>query len=181
MTFAESVKMCLLQKPFTFSGRASRSEYWWFYLFVIIVAAVTTLLGPLGNFIDLLFIGPQLAVTCRRLHDVNHSGWLQAIPFLIGVLYFVGLGTGSSALVMVFMILFLAGCVFLLYLCCRKSHPGTNKYGTNPFTDAGEAPTVITLSPRQYSRNDNTTAEQQRPQRGKIDLEKSTDHSRRDA
>ncbi|MGO7201602.1 DUF805 domain-containing protein, partial [Rhizobium ruizarguesonis] len=33
MGFTEAVRTVLTQKYATFSGRASRSEYWWFVLF----------------------------------------------------------------------------------------------------------------------------------------------------
>lgn len=33
MTFVDSIRTCLRQKPLTISGRAARSEYWWFCLF----------------------------------------------------------------------------------------------------------------------------------------------------
>jgi uncharacterized membrane protein YhaH (DUF805 family) len=39
MSFGAAVKFCL-SHPFTFSGRARRSEFWWFYLFLQIVAFV---------------------------------------------------------------------------------------------------------------------------------------------
>ncbi len=46
MTFLESIKTCL-NKYATFSGRASRSEYWWFVLFWIIVGFVLDMLFPI--------------------------------------------------------------------------------------------------------------------------------------
>ena len=36
MNFTESIKTCLTKKYLSFSGRASRSEFWFFYLFVLI-------------------------------------------------------------------------------------------------------------------------------------------------
>lgn len=70
----------------TFSGRASRSEFWWWYLVAFIVNAVLSGLrnvhGPVGvtfGIIDLIWglaiIVPSLAIAWRRLHDANHSGW----------------------------------------------------------------------------------------------------------
>ena len=39
MTFGAAIKYCL-SHPFTFSGRARRSEFWWFFLFLQIVGMV---------------------------------------------------------------------------------------------------------------------------------------------
>lgn len=98
------------KKYTTFSGRASRSEYWWWALVSFLVSVVlniimlvggaagakvgasgTSVPGP-GYTIGLILaviwfvavIVPSLAVTVRRLHDANFSGWmylLVLIPF----------------------------------------------------------------------------------------------------
>ncbi len=71
-----------------FSGRASRKEYWSFTLFMFIMNVVLAmideqmnldydLLGTIFTFVTFL---PMIAVACRRLHDVNKSGWFQLIP-----------------------------------------------------------------------------------------------------
>lgn len=94
----------------TFSGRASRAEYWWIALVNIVVfggfgalalsvgaaTGTTTSTGvimgggaaagliPMGLWF-LATIVPGLAVTVRRLHDANFSGWtilLGLIPYL---------------------------------------------------------------------------------------------------
>lgn len=44
MGFGQAVRTCL-GKYGTFSGRASRSEFWWFYLFTTIVSGIPILLG----------------------------------------------------------------------------------------------------------------------------------------
>ena len=43
MTFQTAIRTCF-SKYFTFSGRASRSEYWWFFLFLILPSLVATIL-----------------------------------------------------------------------------------------------------------------------------------------
>lgn len=76
---------------FTFSGRALRSEFWYWYLFTLIIYMPIAIFGafiPEINILYLVIFFPTLAVTVRRLHDTNHSGWwqlLQIIP-LIGFL-----------------------------------------------------------------------------------------------
>lgn len=93
------------KKYATFSGRASRSEYWWWMLVSILVTlGLTALSGGLtaeagsepgtGNilfsFVLLIWalgtIVPSIALTVRRLHDSNKSGWL----YLLGLIPIVG-------------------------------------------------------------------------------------------
>jgi uncharacterized membrane protein YhaH (DUF805 family) len=94
------------KKYATFSGRASRSEYWWvvlissvvsivFYLVELVaaggdVAAADTAMTDPGDILNYLWslatVVPSLAVSVRRLHDVDRSGWWM----LIGLLPLVG-------------------------------------------------------------------------------------------
>ena len=60
----------------TFSGRASRSEFWWFQLFqLLVVVGLTLTLESLAPFAELVLFLPGLAVGCRRLHDTGRTGW----------------------------------------------------------------------------------------------------------
>ncbi|BCW19182.1 DUF805 domain-containing protein [Pseudarthrobacter enclensis] len=99
------------KKYATFSGRASRSEYWWWTLAAFIVSVVLNIILQMGGAAGAsvsasgtvtpgpgIFVGgalalvwalativPSLALLVRRLHDVNMSGWLALIilvPFL---------------------------------------------------------------------------------------------------
>ena len=110
----------VIKKYADFKGRARRKEYWMYWLFYFIFYfAVEFLEGALDMFLYEeesvlgviytlgLFI-PSLAVTVRRLHDTNHSGWWQ----LIGFIPFANI------------ILF----IFLL----SDSDNDENKYGPNP-------------------------------------------------
>ena len=89
----------------TFTGRASRSEYWYFQLFytlsVIAGAIIDASIGT--TFVQLLVILvlvlPLLAAEVRRMHDVGKSGWFILIP------------------------------IYNLILACTASNPGSNKYG----------------------------------------------------
>ena len=75
MNFFEAIKICF-SKYVDFTGRAPRSEYWWFVLFVIVLAVVFTEIDPVRVFIfHLGVLLPQLAVSVRRLHDINRSGY----------------------------------------------------------------------------------------------------------
>ena len=91
MNFIDAVKTCF-QKYATFSGRASRSEYWWWGLFLIIVMIVTTeadssIWGDdkrwLFRAAAVLLALPSTAVMIRRLHVINRSGWWISIWFAL--------------------------------------------------------------------------------------------------
>ncbi|WP_137844609.1 DUF805 domain-containing protein [Microbacterium sp. 2FI] len=96
----------------TFSGRASRSEYWWWQLattLVYIALAVLALVigfatGELNADGDVFYLSaafsigialiavwalvtlvPQVAVAVRRLHDANLSGWLVLLRLVPSV------------------------------------------------------------------------------------------------
>jgi uncharacterized membrane protein YhaH (DUF805 family) len=105
-----------------FSGRASRQEYWFFILISFVVSLILALLdqatgtfnsnsgvGLLGAIYGLAIFIPSLAVSARRLHDTDRSGWwllISLIP-LIGVIVLI---------------------VFLV----QDSNPDDNQYGANP-------------------------------------------------
>ena len=113
------------KKYATFSGRASRSEYWWFALVSGIVSIVLNVimlaggaagakLGPNGTTVpgplywvglilaviwSLAIIIPALALSVRRLHDTNMSGWmylLVLIPFVGPILIIIFMALGSK-------------------------------------------------------------------------------------
>ena len=84
-----------------FSGRATRAEFWWFAGFQILVAIVADVISaaglpviawPYALFAVVSFV-PAVAVTVRRLHDINRSGWwaLIALLLVIGTLGLVAL------------------------------------------------------------------------------------------
>lgn len=92
------------KKYATFSGRASRSEYWWMMMWQVIFFFVVSMLTDLTdapftiflNFIagivSLGILVPQIALTVRRYHDSGHSGYLylaSIIPHFLGVLLVV--------------------------------------------------------------------------------------------
>ncbi|MER0239260.1 DUF805 domain-containing protein [Fulvimarina sp. MAC8] len=118
------------KRYFQFSGRARRKEYWLFTLwsYGIFIAAMIALGAVAENFGDtptgaavesiagiaislwfLLHIIPYLAVTVRRLHDIDYSGFAYFISFIPGV-----------------------GPVILVVLCCLRGTPGRNRFGPNP-------------------------------------------------
>ena len=94
MDIQQSIKTCLT-KFATFDGRASRSEYWWFQFFYFLVVIIAVILdgvlvggnlesaGALEIVSQLILLLPSLAVTARRLHDVNRSGWWMLVGITI--------------------------------------------------------------------------------------------------
>jgi len=109
MNMKQSVKSVLSQYA-TFSGRASRSEYWWFHLalWLSFVLLIVPLIGILIYVVIVLgSIIPSVAVSARRLHDSNKSGWYQ----LIGLVPFIG-------------------GIALIVLYALPSDKGENKYGS---------------------------------------------------
>ena len=89
MNFSAAISTCL-SKYATFSGRASRSEYWWFYLFITLMSWAASVVGSmtgngdwLGSLISLAFMIPLITAGSRRLHDVGRSGWWQLLVFTV--------------------------------------------------------------------------------------------------
>jgi uncharacterized membrane protein YhaH (DUF805 family) len=82
MGFQEAVRVCFA-KYFDFEGEASRPEFWWFVLFIGVVnLALAVVSNKLNGVFSLAVLLPFLAVTVRRLHDTNRSGWWLLIWFL---------------------------------------------------------------------------------------------------
>jgi uncharacterized membrane protein YhaH (DUF805 family) len=107
------------------SGRASRKEYWMFFLFNLIFVFVTSIIDAVLEevllleeedsigvitllYLFVIFI-PHLAVTVRRLHDINISGWW----ILIGLVPLIGY-------------------FWLLILLVTNGNPYENRYGKDP-------------------------------------------------
>jgi uncharacterized membrane protein YhaH (DUF805 family) len=85
------------KRGFTFSGRASRAEYWWAGLANVVVlfgaAIVAAIVSSVSNgaadgigiLVGLYFLAalvPGIALTVRRLHDTNNSGGLAALALI---------------------------------------------------------------------------------------------------
>ena len=90
MNFGQAISSCL-SKYATFSGRASRSEFWWFFLFQILISLAASMLGEtINGLVALGLVLPALAVGTRRLHDIGKSGWWQVIMLtVIGLLVLI--------------------------------------------------------------------------------------------
>ena len=125
-----------LRRYAEFSGRSRRKEFWLFTLGLTLVSvAIAVVFGkseaevvrvgfsvgyfagstltPLGQAINSLFtlatIIPSIAVTTRRLHDTDRSGWWQLLIFVP-----------------------LFGWIALLVFYCQDGTRGTNRFGHDP-------------------------------------------------
>jgi uncharacterized membrane protein YhaH (DUF805 family) len=115
MTFGEAVSS-VMNKYVTFDGRARRSEYWYWFLAVILVEIVIGILYLLSSTLGLILyvvfglaiILPSVAVSMRRLHDTNRTGWW----ILLGLIPFGG--------------------IVLLVFYLLDGTSGENKYGPSP-------------------------------------------------
>ena len=125
--FVESLS--LFFKNYTnFEGRSSRSAYWWYILWSFIIGFVTVMLDAAffgynvedpsdialtNTLASLVMLIPGFAVTIRRLHDVNKSGWWILIGFTV------------------------IGVIPLIIWLCRSGDNQANRFG--PDIEAGRA------------------------------------------
>lgn len=117
MGFADAIKSGFSHYV-TFSGRAARSEYWYWVLFGFIVAVVSVILdsaifpysdtGPIQVITSLALLLPGVAMSVRRLHDIDRTGWWVLITFTI------------------------IGVILLIVWACFKGTTGTNRFGPDP-------------------------------------------------
>lgn len=142
-----------IQKYADFSGRAPRAEYWWWTLAIIVVAIVISIIesilglnqmvgpyGPLSLIFMLALLVPGLAVTARRLHDTNRSGWwmlVAVIPYAI-LGFMAGSATASGdmsamATAGLFGIVALVGAIVLLVFMVLPGNKGDNRFGPDPY------------------------------------------------
>jgi uncharacterized membrane protein YhaH (DUF805 family) len=115
-----------------FSGRSRRKEYWFFVLFVVVISIVINMIdgligtyessagiGLLSGIFSLAILIPSIAVSVRRLHDIDRSGWWVLISLVP-----------------------LIGAVVLLVFHLQDSTPGRNRYGSNPKLPSAEGLTT---------------------------------------
>ena len=114
-----------LKKYADFRGRARRSEFWYFTLInILIITVLGTIDSNIGTYDIEADIGllegifvlavaiPSLAVSVRRLHDTNRSGWWFLLVFIP-----------------------LIGPIILLVFMILDSQPAKNQYGQDSKVD----------------------------------------------
>ena len=147
VSFPQAVKM-FFSRSFDFQGRSSRSEYWWAQLFIVIVFVLLMAfavsaysrefegvyesgipinfevqMSVLGLFL-LVIIIPNIALSVRRFHDLNQTGWL-VLAFWFG-----------ARIPMLGILVFLANIIVFI----MRGSSGPNDYGDdplNPHSDLG--------------------------------------------
>jgi uncharacterized membrane protein YhaH (DUF805 family) len=125
VSFVQAIRTCFA-KYVTFSGRATRPEYWFFFLFVFLGGVVATALdtslfpahtdvqleatettvafeaedttGPVAAAFSLVTFVPLMAAGWRRMHDSGRSGLHLVYPLIvmIGTATFAAFGIGLA-------------------------------------------------------------------------------------
>tara|TARA_B100001250_G_C19242209_1_gene547038 strand:- start:104 stop:478 length:375 start_codon:yes stop_codon:yes gene_type:complete len=114
-----------MQNYAEFNGRSRRKEFWMFtliYTVILIVAMIldslfgsyyyigdVEIIGYLELITSIIHIVPSIAVTIRRLHDINKTGWFFCVILIP-----------------------LAGIIWYLVMMCTNGTNGENEYGTDP-------------------------------------------------
>jgi len=142
---------------FSFKGRVNRNDFNMSYMLPVFLLMIGMLAldylregdriftmhaGLLyTNLFSLITLVPCFALTCRRLHDLNYSGWWQALIYFVLIFACLTLGiafamaehaqlnvgflffavTGVVSLIVV--------CIPLIALCAKRGTIGPNKYG----------------------------------------------------
>lgn len=171
MNFSQAVKSALIEKYSTFSGRASRAEWWYFLLFTIIISIVVSAAVAFTTFgsvdweyvatlnegqgteflldssfgigtrlsavvLALVFFLPLLAVTIRRLQDLDAS-YYWAIPYFIVSIMSIWMAIFPSVEPAAVRLDAAGNLVTLLYCLAffRKGGYEDNRFGANPLEE----------------------------------------------
>jgi uncharacterized membrane protein YhaH (DUF805 family) len=125
MDFPTAVRTCL-RKYATFSGRARRAEFWWFVLFNLLGSLALGLVdaavfgaqpGAASVFqplFSLAMLLPNIAVSVRRLHDTDRTGWWYLLVLLPVI-----------------------GIIVLIVWYVQRGTDGPNRFGPDPLAGAG--------------------------------------------
>jgi uncharacterized membrane protein YhaH (DUF805 family) len=117
MTFGQAISSGF-QNYVNFSTRAPRSEFWFWTLFAVLasIAAGTidrvlfpdVLTSPVHSIVGLVLFLPGIAVSIRRLHDLDRTGWWFLLAFTV------------------------IGIILLIIWNCMPGTPGRNRFGPDP-------------------------------------------------
>jgi len=106
MSLPKAISTCF-SKYADFSGRAPRAEYWWWALFTLLAMVAAVFVDPVVYVVVILaLLLPGFAVSIRRLHDSDRSGWWFLLTFVP-----------------------LIGGIIMLIFYLQPSSPGDNSYG----------------------------------------------------
>ncbi len=160
----QAIEACL-RRYAGFRGRARRAEFWWWTLAVAVFAvlfdrldralfgSVTELASGVVNarydpylsgLFWLLVALPSLAVSVRRLHDGNRSGWWLLLPTLLAaafaaigfltLLFALGYGLDDDMVMLVWVsgASWLAATLVVVFWLARRGTMGVNRFGPAP-------------------------------------------------
>jgi uncharacterized membrane protein YhaH (DUF805 family) len=104
------------KKYVDFTGRAVRSEFWYWTLFAFLASAVGAIIdsaldtdvSPVQSIVGLVLLLPGLAVSARRLHDLDRTAWWLLL-LLTGI-----------------------GIILLIIWDCMRGTQGPNRFGPDP-------------------------------------------------
>lgn len=150
MSFKDAIKSFFV-KFLTFSGRASRSEFWYAMLFCGLVSAglggleelacalngwSRTAEAPLlATLFDLAVIIPSIAVGVRRLHDGGRSGWWYLLIIAPFGLLLIGALSHMALLFLIALIAAPVPIVILIIWWCKGGEPYDNPWGPDPLAN----------------------------------------------
>ncbi|MFL6796857.1 MAG: DUF805 domain-containing protein [Xanthobacteraceae bacterium] len=118
MTFGEAISSGF-QNYVNFTGRASRSAFWYWFLFAVLLSIAASIIDqvafshsditPISSLVGLALLLPGIAVTVRRLHDTDRSGWWVLLWFIP-----------------------IIGWIILIIWYCARGTLGPNRFGPDP-------------------------------------------------
>jgi uncharacterized membrane protein YhaH (DUF805 family) len=141
---------------FGFNGRTNRAKYWVAMLIYFAIALVLGVLSYMAGhgtaiesasgMISIAMLISSIAVSIKRLHDRNKSGWYMllfyALPgaLVAGSLMFgAGSGEASTTETVVGLVAMAIGLWAFVELGCLRGTIGANAYGPDPI-----APEILT-------------------------------------
>jgi uncharacterized membrane protein YhaH (DUF805 family) len=121
MNFGQAISSGF-KKYVDFTGRAARSEFWYWTLFAVLASiaggAIDFVLfpgaitSPVQSIVGLVLLLPGIAVSIRRLHDLDRTGWWFLLAFTV------------------------IGIIVLIIWDCMRGTPGPNRFGPDPLAGA---------------------------------------------
>ena len=118
MTFTQAIASGF-RNYVNFTARAARSEFWFWFLFAVLASIAAGLIdlglfpraeiSPINTLVGLALFLPGLAVSVRRLHDLDRSGWWILLIFIP-----------------------IIGVIVLIIWDCMRGTVGPNRFGPDP-------------------------------------------------
>lgn len=122
----------VLKNYVNFAGRARRREYWMFFLISLLIQLALLIMdnvtgtfnaqtgwGLLSGLYSLAVLLPGIAVSVRRLHDRDRSGWWLLLAFIP-----------------------LIGAIVLIVWFAMEGNRSSNRFGEDPRIGEGGVPAI---------------------------------------